>query len=456
MSQSAKEAGPRSKQEAAVRARSVRRRVGYLLIAFLIGSQFASVYTSYLAMQAPKQGAQLRSFELALSESYGWLCTAESAQRGHIFAGLKQSEVEIDDALRQARSEMGRAWELGKGVPSLRGRMQEIQAAFVAKVDWIDQVRQAERQQGLPAAAKLVRTGHGRQLMDAVRQSIQSTKGLEAVLVQRDTDLARFYGHVDVWSGVVVIGIGVILAVSLYLLSERVGRTEGELSALQRERTVALEREVAKRTAQLQLANGDLEAFSSLTARGVLREVDEIGKSLKGRDDLSSVQEHVHELRQTLNSVLLLGKLSREAGPSESVDLSEAFRKVIADREPIPGLTVQIAEGVFADANEKGVRILFQALVNSAWPALLMAESPSIEFSAHQGTFVFRHSGTGTLPTEVWDLLPSSPTDEVRQVDIAVAIAQRVVWRHGGRIWADSVPGRRTSIHFTLAPERTS
>jgi CHASE3 domain sensor protein/HPt (histidine-containing phosphotransfer) domain-containing protein len=434
------------------------------LLLFLVGSHVLSAYLSYLSATSYRRIGALRSFELGVTQAFTSLAVAESAQRGYATANLAELRNEALTSLATTRLRLRGADDLSKADPVLRARFVPLEAAFSAKMAWMDRVMGTAQTSSVAAAASMIRTGQGKRLMDDVEAQMRLLEETDNRMLGEQNSRVRLYGRVDVASSILFVVISLVLSATLFRLWARIAESESEVAQLRAERTADLEQEVSRRTAQLQLVNGDLEAFSSVTAQTVRRELEDLAKVLApaegkplSEESLSQAQAHIDELRQTLGLVQQLSRLSRERAPAEPVDLAEMLRAVVEAKQasqPLPALRLSAPDHLPAFTNERGMRILFRSLIDSAWPHMMKEMSPTVELAADESdgrrVFALRYGSSGQVPVDLISLLTTSEDSGDRLLSIAAAIAERVIQRIGGELWVDSVPGRRTSFYFTL------
>jgi signal transduction histidine kinase len=133
-------------------------------------------------------------------------------------------------------------------------------------------------------------------------------------------------------------------------------------------------------------------------------------------------------------------------------------------RDMDPGRDVQalVADGVTADGDPHLIRLVLRNLLGNAWkftalksPAVIRLDATgpegetTITVSDNGAGFDMRYAGKLFDP---FQRLHSA--SEFEGTGIGLAIVQRIVQRHGGRVWAESEPGHGASFHFTLSAGR--
>lgn len=238
------------------------------------------------------------------------------------------------------------------------------------------------------------------------------------------------------------------------------------------ERKAAVARDRARR--ELELANRELESFSysiSHDLRAPLRaiagyaeilEEDEAPRlSEQGRHYLHRVRDSATRMSALIDGLLELTRLSREPLRLERVDLSALAAEVAAElrSDDVP-TELMIAPGLIAHADPRLVQTVLQNLLANAFKFTRNKPRRTVEVgrSAQEGAFFVRDNGAGFDPAYAQKLFGAFQRlhahDEFEGSGIGLATCQRVIARHGGRIWATAVPGEGATFSFTLpAPQ---
>ena len=237
---------------------------------------------------------------------------------------------------------------------------------------------------------------------------------------------------------------------------------------------VELERRVIERTAQLEAANKELEAFSysvSHDLRAPLRGIDGFSQALledysdrldeQGRDYLRRVHAAAQRMAHLIDDMLKLSRISRAELRREEVDLSALARSVVEQlrkAQPERRVEVHIADGLKSQGDPQLLRIALENLLGNAWKFTGKTAEALIEFGATQEggetVYAVRDNGAGFDMTYVDKLFKAfqrlHDAREFEGTGIGLATVQRVIRRHGGRVWAEGEPGRGATFYFTL------
>jgi len=234
-----------------------------------------------------------------------------------------------------------------------------------------------------------------------------------------------------------------------------------------------LEQRVRERTAELIASNRELEAFSysvSHDLRAPLRGIDGFAQILvddygdrldaAGREYLQRIRRASQRLSQTIDDMIELARITRMPIHRQEVDLSALARNVARDLEPPSPqqADIVIAPSLGVQADPALLRIVLQNLFDNARKFTVRSDSPHIEFGSAmvdgRPAFFVRDNGAGFDPAYADKLFQPfqrlhHPT-EFSGTGIGLASVKRIVERHGGRIWAESQPGRGATFWFTL------
>ena len=241
-----------------------------------------------------------------------------------------------------------------------------------------------------------------------------------------------------------------------------------------------LEHRVADRTAQLQAANKELEAFSysvSHDLRAPLRHINGFSQALledysdklddSGKNYLQQVRDASQEMAQLIEDLLHLARVTRSEMRKEFVNLSELAAGVMADLQKIerrPNVTVNIEVGLSAQGDKRLLRIVLANLLGNAWKYTSQRREAEITFGEGQQngeTYYFvRDNGAGfdmTYANKLFGAFQRLHTaSEFEGTGIGLATVQRIIHRHRGRVWAEGEINKGATFYFALPNSKES
>lgn len=237
--------------------------------------------------------------------------------------------------------------------------------------------------------------------------------------------------------------------------------------------------EIKATEAALRLSNQELEAFSysvSHDLRSPLNTVDGFSRLLakqlggtandKVQHYLARIQAGVAQMGQLIEDLLLLSQMTRAQLRSEPLDLTRVALGSLAEwrsRQPERQVSVSVHTDLRAFGDGRLVRLALENLLANAWKFTSQQLRAEISVgqqidAAGQPVFFVRDNGAGFDMAYADKLfLPFQrlhAASEFPGTGIGLAIVSRVIERHGGRLWAESVPGSGATFFFTLPRQR--
>jgi light-regulated signal transduction histidine kinase (bacteriophytochrome) len=175
----------------------------------------------------------------------------------------------------------------------------------------------------------------------------------------------------------------------------------------------------------------------------------------------------VRYMAQLIDSLLSLARISQTDIRHERVDLTAIARDAshrLQSASPERKVECRIADDLTCQGDDRLLRIVFTNLLGNAWKFTGNRPDPQIEFGVDDNearrTFFVRDNGAGfdmAFSDKLFGVFQRLHAgNEFEGTGIGLATVQRIVRRHGGRIWANAAPDRGATFYFTLpdkAPE---
>jgi len=238
-----------------------------------------------------------------------------------------------------------------------------------------------------------------------------------------------------------------------------------------------LEQRVRARTLQLEAANHELEAFSysvSHDLRAPLRALDGFSSMLssdyqdrldeKGQHYLNRIQEASRQMSQLIDDLLRLSKISLAECVYQSVDLSALAHEIMTEIQERDGncqVEYRVTPGMVVQGDVRLLKIALGNLIDNACKFTARCSRPQIEVGVSVQTgepvYFVRDNGAGFDMAYAAKLFaPFQRLHAARDypgTGIGLSIVQRIITRHGGRIWAEAARDEGATFYFTLGSQ---
>ena len=235
-----------------------------------------------------------------------------------------------------------------------------------------------------------------------------------------------------------------------------------------------LEQRVIERTAGLEAANKELEAFSysvSHDLRAPLRAVDGFSQAVledygpqlpeEGRRYLRTIRREAQRMGMLIDDLLTFSRLSRAPLNKRKVDTGELIRSVLKDLSDQQGgrqIELRTGELPSCAGDPALLKQVWINLLSNAFKYTQKREAAVIEIgcehTAEGDVYFVRDNGTGfdmRYANRLFGVFQRlHRAEEFEGTGVGLAIVQRVVQRHGGRVWAEAEEGRGATFRFTL------
>ena len=238
-----------------------------------------------------------------------------------------------------------------------------------------------------------------------------------------------------------------------------------------------LEQRVIQRTAELEAANKELEAFSysvSHDLRAPLRAVDGFSQAVledygpqlpeEGRRLLQTIRFSAQRMGALIDDLLTFARLNRQELSKRAIDTNHLVQGVLDELGfPWPDRKVEVRVAALPESSGDPALLkqVWVNLLSNAFKYTRKQQEAVVEIGSRQTggveTFFVRDNGTGFDMRYAGKLFGVFQrlhrADEYEGTGVGLAIVQRIVQRHGGRVWADAAVGRGATFYFTLEKE---
>jgi signal transduction histidine kinase len=422
----------------------------------------------YLSLRQLRDAAQWRvhTYEVleAVHRLRSGLQDVESSSRGYVITGRLDFLEPYERGLATIEEASNTVEQLTSDNPKQQQSLSGAREMVRGWLTHIDSTVRLRRESGAESATAKVASGEGRSLMERTRKVLEEMIATERDLLRMRE--ARFEATIR-RSGWLTLGASIV-ALSL------VGGA-GLISARRLRERNRLLHEHELDTERLQLVNRELEAFSysvSHDLRGPLRHIDGFVGLLRKRtadqlDEKSqrylvTIAEAAQQMGRLIDDLLSFSRMGRHEMAYGDVDMAQLFaearaeltrdaegRQIVWDVGPLPRVRGDTAM----------LRLVLVNLVSNALKYTRPRPQAEIRFSSQtlpndDVQFCISDNGVGFDMKYAGKLFGVFQrlhrAEDFEGTGIGLANVQRILHRHGGRIWAESTPGEGAKFFFTL------
>jgi signal transduction histidine kinase len=379
-----------------------------------------------------------------------------------------------------------------------RDNLAELRRTYTDNIDAIKKLISKDDKEGFDLISKIETSGSAaRQLQDQVIELTMAGKHIEGI----DFMAGKAYPIVKQWisetkdfvhhnegrtalrfneakktahlahttmnilgTAAIVLSVAIFIFIYLGVIERKKAEEQLEATAM----------DLKRKTELLEMANKELEAFSysvSHDLRAPLRSIDGFCKAFmedysatldeQGRNYLCRVCAACQQMAQLIEDMLMLSRINRSEMRHTQVDLS-VLAKSIADElmqnEPQRRTEFVIAPSITANGDGQLLSIMLHNLLENAWKFTGKHPSARIEFGItkkEESTVCFVADDGAGFDMKYADKLFGAfqrlhTTEEFEGTGIGLAIVQRIVSRHGGKVWAQGETEKGAAFYFTL------
>jgi light-regulated signal transduction histidine kinase (bacteriophytochrome) len=233
--------------------------------------------------------------------------------------------------------------------------------------------------------------------------------------------------------------------------------------------------QLEERTAQLEDARHEIESFSfsvSHDLRAPLRHIDGYSQALvedcyeqldsTGQNYIERIRTAAQHMNDLIDAVLTLSRLSRTAMNIQSINLSEIANAILEDlRRKFPERQVDIVieRDLITRGDPYQMKVALQHLLENAWKfsgrvPLARITVGSKGTKGKRTIFYVKDNGAGFNMAQIDKLFGAfqrlHSVNEFPGIGIGLATVKRIIFRHGGEVWAEGTPGQGATFYFTL------
>jgi signal transduction histidine kinase len=393
---------------------------------------------------------------------------AESAQRGYLITSDMTFLQPYDAVVTRLPDEIVLLRELVRDNPTQQQALTELEDLVAKKMRilrlGIDTLAQRKGIDNMEVVAMV--GGEGRRLMYQIRTQVERMVAAEeSLLVQRADSLEAETRMTKRWILLGNLTAAVLLLTAFFVVLREIAQHRHT------------NRELAMSAAQLELTNKELESFSysvSHDLRSPLRAIDGYSRifeedfadrlDAEGLRLLAVIRSSSKKMGQLIDDLLSFSRMGRKPVDAAMVDMNrlidEVWQEVSAGHDNVK-LNRKVLPSVWGDR-----ALLRQVLLNLLSNAVKYSgnnPSPVVDISAEKKgeelVYCIRDNGVGfdmRFYNKLFGVFQRLHTEnEFPGTGVGLAIAQRVIVRHGGRIWADSELGEYAAFYFSLPIKNT-
>ena len=402
---------------------------------------------------------------------------AEAGQRGYILTGQQKYLEPYRAGLDQFHREIKDLRELTSDNPGQQDAVKQLESLIAARLAALAQRIDIFQRSGRMAGVEAIAMGNnGEELMDQIRALTNEMRSTEQQLLNRRIATAT----ASTWRMKIVLVLGNSLAVVFLFIAGTVIHREMSRRNLAEQQLRTSNEDLERRTAELSDTNAELESFSYSVAhdlRAPLRQmagyanllIQDHGDQLdaEARRFLGKVEDGAGKMGRLIDDLLSLSKIGRQEPSIQATPLDSLLRNVVEDLAPeYAGRHVEwkISDLFNAECDPTLMRQVFVNLLSNAIKYTRKREHAVIQVGQtnRNGSRVIfvRDNGAGFEMRYAGKLFGVfqrlHKACEFEGTGVGLAIVQRIIRKHGGRIWAEAEPERGATFFFTVGPHAGS
>jgi signal transduction histidine kinase len=466
--------------------------VAFVLLIFAVRGQRDAGHLALRSQEAITAGSELQKSVINL----------ENGLRGFVASGKERSLEPWRAALKQYPAQVRRLSALVADEPAQQAMVRRISTEVDDYVNLWGMPLLALARDRLPAARSVIVNGTGRVRIDRIRGEFERLFAQERAVAASREHRAEGRSSLSIGAGIGGLGLLLILAGGFALFLRRSvvrpvldvagasrtlaegdmtvrvppagGDEIGDLARAFNSMADSLEsyrREVADRTRELERSNEELDRFAAVTSHDLQaplatismyvqlleqRHGKDLGSATQLVDGISQATGHARELIRGLLEYSRAGRGELRNDPVDCQRVVAEVLEVLAGAIDERGAAVEVGELPTVRGDRRNLSQVFQNLISNA--VKFSDGDPRVSVSAERVAgawwFAVTDNGIGMDPKEAESIF--EPFHRLHGegaypgTGIGLAVCDRIVEHHGGRIWAESEPGRGSTFRFTL------
>jgi signal transduction histidine kinase len=395
---------------------------------------------------------------------------AESQQRALLITGDDRYLKWRDRLFADIGNDVAELRKLTADNPFQQRHIPALEQRIAARLETMEGTRHLRDTQGIEAAARRISSGVGPVAVENIRSVLQAMETEERRLLEQRNEQVKTDADVLLaTSAVLLLVISLFLGWLLRLIRAHIVERKRAEQSIRN-----LNAHLHQQTRQLEAANKELEGFSysvSHDLRAPLRAIDGFAQMLEedhrnrldreGLRFLSVIRNNSKRMGILIDDLLTFSRLSRQAVSKSEVDMNRLVQEVIDELRPHQGVeNAKIELGTLppAEADRALIRQVWLNLLSNALKYSAKSPNPVIEVTGcHDGVdtiYTVRDNGVGfsmDYASKLFGVFQRlHRAEEFSGTGVGLAIVQRLVARHGGRVWAEGSVNNGARFSFAL------
>ena len=405
-----------------------------------------------------------------LAGLYSGIQDAETGQRGYLLTNNPGYLVPFQNGKIVAEHFFEEAKHLTQGNAEQGQALDRVKIRMEQKFQELNLTVEFNRRHQMARAQDIVRSNAGEILMNEIRREIFAMEDRERDIFSERQKKLNDQTAQRMW----LLFTGSALTLGLlfwmfYLLTYEINERQRSQEALEKSKL-----QLIAQTLELTAANKELEAFSysvSHDLRAPLRGIGGFSQLVQekyahilddeGRGYLERVHKGIQRMGQLIDDLIKLARIARAELDLQPVDLSLIARDVILEIQSGDSsrrVEWVLPSSLLAVGDPRLLHMVYENLLGNAWKFCGRQEQTRVEIGvqdeAGERIYFVRDNGAGFDMTYVDKLFTAfqrlHSASEFPGTGIGLATVNRIIQRHGGRIWAQSAVGQGSTFYFTL------